>query len=609
MNKKIVFSLFLLFICLFSCSSVFASISSTDFFNLLSQDGYSGDSSKCMNAINNSLSRKNLWIYRLETSRNEIVVASSDYEGSYNLERYSSLIRMSLDFSDDNLWCYYISINNTTLTYFDSISSGFSYGPTFLSYNSSYPPLSLDPTLTQDTFFSFDYVKTKLLERTYYLDYDLYYNGQLILTPEEVYNYRNGIVEYEAPTIEISKTEYTELDNDVYLYVYPNGFDITNYDFKLLTYIDGLEDRVPVSHYFSPGTQSRFDAYYNSGESRYEILVNDFIDFKFSDEIIYKIGIREFTSDGNDICSMFTDYFKVKFGDTYVVDPGGSFDITPKISLNTYDSTTSVIVSISCDVPDASIYYKMGESVWLHYEEPFVIDFNCVIYAHAWGEFSASGYSSLIVNNIVSDYEFENHRPIISLDDINVTRPTAVADYVLVKWFLNDNSSYVWQFSTDGYNYFDFRSSSEFVVGFPNFYLKTVTLKNSPFTLYFRYFDESSGLYSDTLPILVNGSDIKDFPSVPSYDDENTYIPGSTEDFNDKLYDELFSGDLGLDFSSSDKLLDTAWNSVNSTWLMFSNFFNLIRGIWIFIPYEIMYLIVSLIIIKFIIALIGFLRG
>ena len=584
MNKKFLCIIFIFIFCLFSCSSVFATTGTDLIDQYLNTYGSTrvNFAEAGFNYYYEGYNGTTTWREWLFCVNEPTVVSGkiTKISGPFYILSYTQ----SRGFCDNTSYLNNSTDRNASSLQTTQLNGG---GSSNILFSSSYYPNCVNSNIS---------AYNKPLE---------YYDELINPSPK-------------VPYIEMTKELYTESDETIDLHVYPNSFDISNYGLVFNRY-ENSGDSVGTTNYFSPSPSQWLD-YWNVDNKRYELNLKDFVDFSFSDVIFYDIGIFEYNSSGDNTPYQTTEYFKYSFSESYDVAPGGTFDITPIIYVSTEESTAFLTCTIGTkDVVSGLIYYRIDNGSWIRYTGPFIVDRNCTVYAHIYTSNGSSGYSSKDINNIVLLGDISNR---ISINENHIAIiKLAKNGYYNIFWkyfdvtsdctfLFSDNGGYTWQ------NFKNFATFEESVMA----YKSTYYIERYPKLLYFKYMD-SNGVCSDILTFnIVSSSSTTAIKNIISsynnsgeyiedklHDFTNTYDPSVTPNYSIPNGSSSVIGDI--DFSSNDSLLQSALKTIPTTWKAFFTFFTLINGIWVFIPTVIMELCISLILIKFFIALIGFLKS
>ena len=404
-----------------------------------------------------------------------------------------------------------------------------------------------------------------------------------------------------TPTISISNTVYTELSSNVWCTVNRNGYEdrgfivLKKYDLN-----DELIDYMSINYFFE-------DNYYDDEHDSWTLPLNSFYEFNFSNDYYY---IAELHYDNEVVES---DSFQVMFSDNYTVPDGGVYDLTPTITYYPESVSTSKTVSITSPIENSTIYYKLSSNgVWVMYSEPFTVNQNCTIYSHCYDVSGQSASSHVVISNIGSVEDFNNRVTLSPKCKYDVTFESDGKKYVDIIVDVIDGQVIEW--SSDLNAWSDFPSN---LFAFGNRRYK-FSVDYLPRTYYFRYRDEISGFYSPTATLFIQNKETilagvhGGGTSQPAYDDNGNYIPNnnSSSDFNGG-----WNSYFGTNIYNQDGTVNTGAivsNSLKSSWSFIAElpaFFAIFQGLFVFIPDSIMVVIFAFLTIKFIIAIIGFLRG
>lgn len=417
-------------------------------------------------------------------------------------------------------------------------------------------------------------------------------------------------VNNKLPYLGSMNSIYTENSDNIDLNVYNNGTEFDHY-IVIKRYFESTGE-VDNSLNFSFNYTIDRERFYNETTDSWTLPLNLFYDFNFSEDFYYIVELR-----CPDLEVSVVDTagpFKVKFSDEFNPSAGDSYDITPTISYYPLSASTQKSVTITSPVSNSIIYYKLGKSEpWQLYKDPIVVTQNCTIYAIIYGVDGSSATAQLDITNI-KDMTAVNSRPSIGPEVKHTVNCSDGLYYVDL--YVEYSSKFSVDYSTDGVFWHDFTSiathSTNYLNILPNCW-HIEWIMPLPKTLYFRYVDEN-GFYSPTTSVYIPATETGIIPvshpagTLNPYDENDNYIFDVNYNKDNSSFDisDLLGDNGKVDFNDViSSGLDMGWSIITH----FGDFFVLIEGLFIFIPKDIMIIVVSLLIIKFIIALIGFLRG
>lgn len=412
---------------------------------------------------------------------------------------------------------------------------------------------------------------------------------------------------FERPSLSALNSVYTESSNNINLTIYNNGSELNHYLVlkKYMVKTDEVDSLVNINY-------SKYDQFYDEQSDSWTLPLNSFYDFSFSEDFYYIVELK--CPDLEESVVDIAGPFKVKFSDTFNPSVGDSYDITPTISYYPLSASRQKSVTITSPVSNSTIYYKLGKSEpWQLYKDPIVVTENCTIYAIIYGVDGSSATAQLDITNI-KDMTAVNSRPSLGPEVKHTVNCSDGLYYVDL--YVEYSSKFSVDYSTDGVFWHDFTSiathSTNYLNILPNCW-HIEWIMPLPKTLYFRYVDEN-GFYSPTTSVYISATETGIIPvshpagTLNPYDENDNYIFDVNYNKDNSSFDisDLLGDNGKVDFNDViSSGLGMGWSIITH----FGDFFVLIEGLFIFIPKDIMIIVVSLLIIKFIIALIGFLRG
>lgn len=430
------------------------------------------------------------------------------------------------------------------------------------------------------------------------------------LTDGSVLLKANSGTSQKLPVLGSLNDIYTEKDSSIELTVYNNNSDLNHYVVvkRYLVSNNEIDSNFSVSINYS-----KLDNYYNSDTDSWVLPLENFCKFEFSNDYYYLIELRVPSLDEPIIDT--AGPFKVQFSDEFNPDAGDSYDITPIIAYYPLSASVQKSVTISSPVSGVDIYYKLStQSAWQLYTGPFVVNENCIIYAVIYGVDGSSATAQLEIKNIVSQ-GFENRPGSGPLVSVLKNKSGGFFD---VTFWVEAAENLDIEYSTDGSFWNNYIAIAKYSSIWNNpvnvdfdAYKTTLSLP-LPKTVYFRYVD-SNGFYSPITKVFLSASDSGMLPekfnagNVDLYDENGNFILDMNNKDNSSFDISEILGENGkIDYDNIiSSGLDMGWSIITH----FGDFFVLLQGLFIFIPKDIMLIIIGLLVIKFIIALIGFLRG